>query len=212
MPNDQMTRVRAGLPAWLLPIGWMGVILILSTDVGSAERTGGLLIPLLHWLLPWTTPLQLEALHFLARKAAHFIEYAMLAGLWLWVLARNQRPAPGITACLALTIGIGWAVLDEVHQLFVVTRGASVADVALDTAGAATAVALVQWGWRAVDATTTGLLWVAGAGGALALALNLYAGVSSGVLWVTVPAAVIALILRRRWRQARGPDGRAATP
>ena len=92
------------------------------------------------------------------------------------------------------------------------SRGASVADVALDTAGAVTAVVLARWRWRTVDAITTGLLWVAGVGGALALALDLYAGVPFGLLWVTAPAAVVTLAVRRWWGRARAPDRRAATP
>jgi VanZ family protein len=210
MPSDEIRPDRARLLAWLPPVAWMGLILVLSTDAGSAERTGGLLIPLLRWALPWLSPQQVEAVHLLIRKAAHFTEYAVLAALWFRALARSR--APGTTAWLALAIGVAWAVLDEVHQLFVVSRGASVADIALDTAGAATAVGVARWGWRAVDAATTGLLWVAVGGGALALALDLHAGVPSGVLWVSVPAAGVMLVLRRRWGRARRPDRRPATP
>ena len=209
MPSEERMPVRARRLAWLLPVAWMGLILVLSTDAGSAERTGGLLIPLLYWALPWITPSQVDAFHLLVRKAAHFTEYAVLAALWFRALARNPSRAPGTAAWLALAIGITWAILDEVHQSFVVSRGASVADVVLDTAGAATAAALARWGWRAVDATATGLLWVAGGGGAVALGLNLHAGVPSGVLWVSVPAAVVTLVLRR-W--ARAPERRPVTP
>jgi hypothetical protein len=41
-------------------------------------------------------------------------------------------------------------------------------------------------------------LWTVAAGGALIIAVDLGRGVSSGVLWLTVPAATLALTLRRR--------------
>lgn len=210
MPRDEIARIRTRPPAWLLPVAWMGLIMLLSTDLASAQRTGRFLIPLLQWALPWSSPVQVEALHVLARKAGHFIEYAVLGGLWFRVLARHR--SPGAATWLVLAIVIGWATLDEIHQLFVSSRGASVVDVALDTAGAAVAVALVQGGWRIVDVATTSLLWVAFVGGALVLAINLYADVPSGVLWVSAPAAMMALALRWRRGRARPHGPGAATP
>src|SRR2546422_4864125 len=64
---------------WLPPVLWMGVIMLLSTDTGSAAHTGELLLPLLHWLLPWASPGDLAAIHGLVRKGAHLTEYAILA-------------------------------------------------------------------------------------------------------------------------------------
>jgi len=212
MPRDQIARLGARLPAWLLPVAWMGLILVLSTDAGNAERTGRLLLPLLRWVLPSIGPQQVEALHLLARKAAHFTEYAVLAALWFRTLAQNPDRSHGATAWLALAIGVGWATLDEVHQLFVLSRTGSVADVALDTAGTATAVALAHWGWRAVDAATTSLLWAALTGGVLALVVNLYTGAPAGVLWVSAPAAMVALVLRWRRRRAGASGPGSATP
>jgi VanZ family protein len=192
---------------WLLPVLWMGLIMVLSTDLASAQQTGRFLIPLLQWALPWISPLQVEALHGLARKAAHFVEYAVLGALWFRALA-GHRAAPA----LVLVIVVGWATLDELHQHFVASRGASVLDVALDTAGAVLALALLQGGWRFVDVATSSLLWVAFIAGTLILVVNLYADVPSGVLWVSVPAALLALAVRWRSGRARPPGGGAATP
>jgi len=47
------------------------------------------------------------------------------------------------------------------------------------------------------------LLWVATLGGAGLLALDLAAGVGAGVLWVSVPAAAVALVLARRRAKPR---------
>jgi VanZ family protein len=210
MARDAIARIGARTPAWLLPVTWMGLIMLLSTDLANAQRTGRFLIPLLQWALPWSSPVQVEALHVLARKAGHFLEYAVLGALWFRVLARHR--SPGAATWLVLAIALGWATLDEIHQFFVPSRGASVVDVALDTAGAAVAVTLLQGGWRIVDVATTSLLWVAFAGGALVLAVNLYADVPSGVLWVSAPAAMMALALRWRRGRTRPPGPGAATP
>jgi VanZ family protein len=210
MATDTITRIRGRIPAWLLPVAWMALIMVLSTDAASAQQTGRLLIPLLQWALPWTSPPQLEAFHLLARKAAHFTEYAVLGALWFRALARHR--SPGAATWLVLAIAVGWASLDEIHQFFVPSRGSSVADVALDTAGAAAAVVLLHGGWRLVDLVTTTLLWVAFVGGALVLAINLYADVPSGILWVSAPAAMMALGLRWLRGRARPSDPGAATP
>jgi VanZ family protein len=179
--------------------------MMLSTDGASGERTGQLLIPLLHALLPDASPLQIEALHSLTRKAAHVTEYAVLAALWFRAFAGGPGWPAGRAGRAALAIALGLAALDEAHQTFVLSRTASLGDVSLDVLGAATVTAVACWGWRAaVDAATGALLWVAAVGGALIIALNLGVGVPAGLLWITVPAAVVALVVRR----LRGPARR----
>src|SRR2546422_2320665 len=76
---------------WLPPVLWMGVIMLLSTDTGSAAHTGELLLPLLHWLLPWASPGDLAAIHGLVRKGAHLTEYAILAALWYRAFTRRSE-------------------------------------------------------------------------------------------------------------------------
>src|SRR3989442_15323043 len=80
---------------WLPPVLWMGVIMLLSTDTGSAAHTGELLLPLLHWLLPWASPGDLAAIHGLVRKGAHLTEYAILAALWYPAGTRGTRARRG---------------------------------------------------------------------------------------------------------------------
>jgi len=191
---------------WLPPLAWMGVILILSTDAGSAEYSSRMLLPLLRWVLPSATPLQLEALHGLARKGAHVTEYAVLTFLWFRALAAGARWSPRAAAWTALATGLGWACLDEAHQTLVLSRTASLGDITLDGVGTLAAVLVARVGWRrAADATTTVLLWGAVAGGAALLALDTAVGASSTVLWVTTPAAAVVLALRRQWRVRPGP-------
>ena len=49
-----------------------------------------------------------------------------------------------------------------------------------------------------LDVAALLFLWAAAAGGTLVIAIDLASGVPAGVLWLTVPAAVLALALRRR--------------
>jgi VanZ family protein len=182
----------------------MGVMLMLSTDLGSGAHTSRWLTPVLRLLWPGASPLQIEALHGLIRKAAHVTEYAVLTALWFRALAGDLARSAGRAAGAALGIATGWAVLDETHQAFVLSRTGSPGDVVLDVLGAATAAAVARWGWRrAGEAVTGALLWIAAVGGALLIVLDVGVGVPAGLLWVTVPTAVVALVIRRFWGPLR---------
>lgn len=184
---------------WLPPVLWMGIIFGLSTDVGSAEHTASWLEPVFRAVLPGATPAVIEALHLLVRKTAHATEYAVLAALWFRAFARGRGWRPSAAAVTALGLSALWALLDEGHQTFVVSRGASLGDVFLDTTGAAAAMLVARFGWRpTARVVTTTLLWIALLGGTGVLVLNAVVGVPSGVLWITAPAAALLLALRRR--------------
>ena len=199
------------LAFWLPPLVWMAMIMWFSTSDFSAENTGSVLKPLLRWLLPGLTAPQLDAVHAVVRKSAHVTEYAVLAALWFVALTRERGLAPRRAAWLALLVAVGWAFLDELHQATEPSRTASAMDVAIDAMGALAASTIGRHGWgRALDVASAGFLWVAAAGGAVVMALDLAGGVAPGVLWLTVPAAMVALVLRRR-AGARARRG-AVTP
>ncbi|OGL01409.1 MAG: hypothetical protein A3D33_15560 [Candidatus Rokubacteria bacterium RIFCSPHIGHO2_02_FULL_73_26] len=183
---------------WLPPLVWMAVVLGLSSDAASAEQTSRVLLPLLRWLLPGAPPEQLAALHGLLRKAGHVAEYATLALLWFRAFRRGRGLAPRASAWLALGASLAWAFVDEWHQSALLARTGSALDVVLDAAGAVAALGVVRLGWRAaLDGAATLCLWVAALGGGAVLAVNAWAGVASGVLWLTAPAAALALLARR---------------
>jgi len=181
---------------FLAPLAWTGVIAWMSGSQWSAAGTS-FLVPVLHALLPWASPDQLQAGHWLIRKLAHLTEYAILAGLWRWAMAARVsaawRPALALAAITA--------VLDELHQATTTTRTGSAQDVLLDCTGAAAALALLAGGRRAVDGLIGALLWTAAAGGAALVTLNVAVDAPSGWLWATVPAAAVALFF---WRRRRG--------
>jgi len=134
----------------------------------------------------------------------------VLATLWFLTFTRARRWSPPTAAWAALLISIGWAFLDELHQATQPSRTASVVDVGYDATGALVASIVARAGWRrATETVTTALLWLAAAGGALAIAINLASGVGSGVLWVTAPAATALLL--RRWRKSASRAAGGAT-
>lgn len=130
---------------WLPALAWMALIWALSTDVGSAEHTSGILLPLLTWLLPGANPSQLGLAHGMIRKLGHVTEYAVLALLWLRALRAERRLALATSAWVALAVAVAWAILDELHQATVGTRTPSAADVVIDAVGATLAIAATLW-------------------------------------------------------------------
>jgi VanZ family protein len=123
---------------------WAAVIFTFSTDTFSANHTQGIIFGILHTFLPHVPSETLSALHDFIRKCGHFGEY-FIFGLLLFRALR----APGTGwqlrwACLAILIAALYASSDEIHQIFVPSRGASIWDALLDTVGAS-AAQLALW-------------------------------------------------------------------
>ena len=76
-------------------------------------------------------------------KGAHGFLYSGLAALMVRALAGGWRPFGAGIALAAVTYSVLYGVSDEIHQLFVPTRTADVADLAADAVGAAVAVVLL---------------------------------------------------------------------
>lgn len=130
---------------WGPALLWAVVIGAFSTAAFSAEHTSRFLLPALRWLFPDASPETLALMHLGIRKASHFVEYFIL-GLLLFRAIRGDRMGWTLRwALLAVALAAGYALVDEVHQLFVVGRGGSAWDVLLDAAGAAVAQAGLWW-------------------------------------------------------------------
>jgi hypothetical protein len=154
------------------------------------------LLPLLHRLMPWVTPEQIEVLHWLVRKAAHVGNYAVLAALWSLALGSRGAWRRWLAP---LGLSMLTAALDELHQSTTLARTASLDDVLLDSAAAGAALIWLTGGFRPLVRWLTGaLLWVAAAGGIALIALDWSAGVPARWLWWSTPAAWIALVFWRR--------------
>lgn len=84
-----------------------------------------------------------EKIHYYIRKTAHFTEYFILAAaisLPLYVYGIR-----GIWLMLtALILCVGFACLDEYHQLFVAGRGSSTKDILIDSFGSLTGIVFTR--------------------------------------------------------------------
>lgn len=135
-----MSKTRSFLKYWLLPIAWMCLIFLGSSDTHSYQHSSRIIEPLLHWLFPHMTQAHVEVIHHIFRKCCHLTEYAAL-GLLLWRAIRkpirhDPRPWQWREAALAILIVFLYASTDEFHQRFVHGRTPMVSDVFIDTAGA----------------------------------------------------------------------------
>ncbi len=124
---------------------WMCVIFGASSDQGSFQHSSHIVAPILLWLFPGLSDGTVHTIVVCVRKCAHLTEYAVLAWL-IWRPLNARGPGEGrewrwSRAVLALLLAALYAASDEYHQTYVPSRQGSVADVALDTCGAAAGLA-----------------------------------------------------------------------
>ena len=100
---------------WLPVVAWAGLVFALSSVPDLGTGLGG-----------WDT---------LLRKLAHAGEYAVLGALLLRATGRVG---------IAFALGLLYAMSDELHQSYVPGRLGSPVDVAIDAAGLACGVVLLQ--------------------------------------------------------------------
>ena len=125
---------------------WAGLIFTFSTNTFSSERTQSVVIGILHTLLPHARQRTLFTLHDFIRKCAHLGEYFVFGLLLFRAFRTPSRGWHWRWAFLAILVAALYASSDEIHQIFVPSRGASIWDALLDTAGAGVA----QWAaWMA---------------------------------------------------------------
>jgi VanZ family protein len=138
--SPKLSRTTAAL--WLLAVLWTGLILWAGSDDYSLAKTSRFLLPLLHWLLPDADgPTQWQVI-FAIRKAAHLIEYGVLAWLAWLALFSTYRRALLRYAGLALAWVVVVAAFDEFRQGLIDSRTGSIVDVAIDLSGGVLALAL----------------------------------------------------------------------
>jgi VanZ family protein len=147
-------KLRSLTRYWLPVLVWMWIIFTASSDRHSYQHSSRIIEPIVRWLFPHVSDDAVHVVVMIARKCAHLTEYAVLALLLGRALRKPPEPnAPSwrwseagfILALVALC-----AASDEIHQTFVPSRQGCVADVLLDTTGAALAL-LSLWAvgrWR----------------------------------------------------------------
>jgi VanZ family protein len=148
LPDTQLdSRPKTSVPAWLRAwwpaILWAVLISVLSTDTFSSEHTSRIIEPILRWLFPAIPMDTLDFVHHLIRKSAHFVEYFIFFVLLYHgfrAMKRDSTPWHWSWALVAWLIAAVYSVLDEVHQIFVPSRGPSPWDSLLDSTGALVAL------------------------------------------------------------------------
>ena len=143
------TLARPSTMVWLPALIGVAIICGESTNTMGANHTGMWLNQLCAWLghpSNSTNGGPLALLNHVLRKTGHFSGYGLLgvffAKGWYgflrrriaasWTSLRLRAGACGVASALVV------ASADEIHQMFLPTRGASVWDVLLDTSGALT--------------------------------------------------------------------------
>lgn len=121
---------------YLAVFAWALLIFLLSNEpAGESSARSAVIVDTVAGFLPFAE----NALTYIVRKSAHVVAFFTL-GVLLYNAIRSHR----FTAKQVITASIlgvsAYAVLDEVHQLFVPGRSGEVADVLLDTVAGAIGV------------------------------------------------------------------------
>lgn len=131
--------------SWIAVLLWMVLIFNLSSHM--AEQSDALssgiaetVIGVVEKIAPEkAAKIDVGRLNRLIRKGSHFLVFLALGVLFMCAIRRN-----GIYGIKGVVITLLfcslYAILDEVHQLFVPGRGAQTSDVFIDIAGAAVGV------------------------------------------------------------------------
>ena len=114
-------------PAWAPPVAIMIVTFVVSSIPGDDEQATSLL---------GFVPPEIQNL-------LHIPLFGLLAWTWCRALAVPARTTARVVVLAAL-ISIGWSVFDELHQLYVPGRFASLTDMTLNLVGIA-----IGLGWFA---------------------------------------------------------------
>ena len=130
---------------WLPPLVWAACVLIASSDLFSAEHTGGIVQAILQRVIGHhVSPSAFAHIHFLVRKSAHLTEYGILGALWLRAIRGERRGWQLRWSAAAVALATVIAIIDETHQSFVASRSGTPVDVVIDCTGAAIAQA-ISW-------------------------------------------------------------------
>jgi len=138
-----MSFLPSRIVYWI-PAICVGIIISLfSTHYFSANQTGHVIIPILHWLFPRMSQRELHISHVLIRKLAHVTEFGIFSAAVFHGVRGPRHGWQWDWAIITLLIAVAYAGLDEWHQSFVPLREPRVRDVLIDSFGALLAQSLV---------------------------------------------------------------------
>ncbi len=141
---------------WILVAIWMALIFSFSAQnaESSSSLSGGTIEVILKTVIRdfGSIPSErqadmIESYQLVARKSAHFLAYLVLgilstAALLQYPLKSKMRFRTAMLICS------GYAVTDEIHQLFVPGRSCRITDVFIDSFGAAIGILLAMLIYR----------------------------------------------------------------
>ncbi len=123
---------------------FLWIVVIFSFSLQSGEESGQLSGGIVSWIvekLSLTKFMDIDTIHFLVRKTAHFTEYFILGTFSLLTLLQTKFPKKGI-------IGIFFCIIiasfDETIQLFVGGRAGQLMDVVLDSSGSLCGILFIR--------------------------------------------------------------------
>ena len=140
------------LTRWIslaLLVVWMCAIFALSAQTGSTsdKQSRGVTAIIVGVFYPGFNDLSesekaeiIDKIFIPVRKAAHFTEFFILGAIAFTFFYTFVSLSLRLRAVFSLLLGVLYAVSDEVHQLFVDSRGCSFSDVCIDSAGVLLAV------------------------------------------------------------------------
>lgn len=132
------------LRRWLPVLAWFVLVMAASTGIASSGVTGAFVDLVREWLgWPRGTSSATDT-NFFVRKAAHFLQFFVFALLFWRGLRLRPALLPSVAGTAAVVLGgsVVGAFLSEYVQMFFPNRNPALADVGLDVAGAAFAVAI----------------------------------------------------------------------
>lgn len=127
---------------WILAFLWGSLIFNLSSQPAThsnqlSKGIAQIIVQTVEKIMPaWAFDID-QFNHFL-RKSAHFLAYLTLGVIVISALRSSGYESIG----LAILICLLYAILDEIHQLFVPGRGGQIRDVIIDSTGAAVGIGL----------------------------------------------------------------------
>lgn len=142
----------------ILMLLWMALIFWFSSRDGDESSEDSIEVGLMvcHIAVPgfdemtWDQQFDLaRSIDFLVRKTAHFTEYLLLAQFALGTFLKDERRKNAVL--FAWLTATGYAVTDEIHQLFVPGRAGMVQDVLIDSSGALTGCFICLLGMHLVN-------------------------------------------------------------
>jgi len=132
---------RKKVISWITVILWVAVIYSLSAQpAASSNQLSKCVTEILVEMIKKVTAINLEVndLNHFVRKNAYFIAYLILGGL---VSNALKYCGSGLNkSFLAGLICVGYAISDEIHQIFVPGRGPQIKEVLIDSGGAAVGI------------------------------------------------------------------------